>query len=258
MWLNNAQEFVRSGTATLSEIITVRDDIMNYLIDQGLDKGTSFKIMEFVRKGQPSRNPEGWEKYSSLMKEHNVKDWYIESCGKIKYMFPKGHAVAYVMMAIRIAYFKVHYPIEFYAAYLSRKVDSFDYELMSDMKKIFSTVNELNKEKKLDVKQKSELALCEIIIEMKARGLEFLPINVYDSSGDKFTIESGKIRIPLIALNGLGGAVVENLLRERVLGNFTSFEDLKRRTKVSQTIVEKLKEFEAIEALSETNQITLF
>jgi DNA polymerase-3 subunit alpha (Gram-positive type) len=258
VWLNNAQEFVRGGTATLSEIITVRDDIMNYLIDQGLDKGTSFKIMEFVRKGQPSKNLEAWENYSTLMKEHQVKDWYIESCGRIKYMFPKGHAVAYVMMAIRIAYFKVHFPIAFYAAYLSRKVDSFDYELMSDMKKVFAKVNELNKEKRLDVKQKSELALCEVIVEMKARGLDFLPINVYDSDGDKFTIEDGKIRIPLIGLNGLGGAVVENLLRERELGRFTSFEELKRRTKVSQTIIEKLKEFEAIEALNETDQITLF
>ena len=258
VWLNNAQEFVRAGTATLSEIITVRDDIMNYLIDQGLDKGTSFKIMEFVRKGQPSKNLEAWENYSTLMKEHQVKDWYIESCGRIKYMFPKGHAVAYVMMAIRIAYFKVHFPIAFYAAYLSRKVDSFDYELMSDMKKVFAKVNELNKEKRLDVKQKSELALCEVIVEMKARGLDFLPINVYDSDGDKFTIEDGKIRIPLIGLNGLGGAVVENLLRERELGRFTSFEELKRRTKVSQTIIEKLKEFEAIEALNETDQITLF
>ena len=126
------------------------------------------------------------------------------------------------------------------------------------MKKVFAKVNELNKEKRLDVKQKSELALCEVIVEMKARGLDFLPINVYDSDGDKFTIEDGKIRIPLIGLNGLGGAVVENLLRERELGRFTSFEELKRRTKVSQTIIEKLKEFEAIEALNETDQITLF
>lgn len=258
VWLNNAQEFVRKGEATLSQVISVRDDIMNYLIDQGIDKGTAFKIMEFVRKGQPSKNPEGWEKYSELMKEHKVKDWYIESCRRIKYMFPKGHAVAYVMMAMRIAYFKVHYPLEFYAAYFSRKYDSFDYELMHNRDKVKFKVEELNREMRLDVKQKSELALCEIIIEMQARGYEFLPINIYDSEGLKFTIEDGKVRIPLIALNGLGGAVVENILKERVLGRFTSFEDLKRRTKVSQTIVEKLKEFKAIEALSETNQITLF
>ncbi|MBP6322399.1 MAG: PolC-type DNA polymerase III [Fusobacteriaceae bacterium] len=258
VWLNNAQEFVRSGTCTLSEVISVRDDIMNYLIDQGIDKGTSFKIMEFVRKGQPSKNLEGWEKYSQLMKEHKVKDWYIESCRRIKYMFPKGHAVAYVMMAMRIAYFKVHYPLEFYAAYFSRKYDFFNYELMYDISKVKNRLDELSKEVKLDVKQKGEISLCEIIIEMKARGIEFLPIDIYASEGVKFTVENGKIRIPLVGFAGLGQAVVDNILAERVQGKFTSFEDLKRRTKASQTIIDKFKEYNAIEALSDTNQISLF
>ncbi|MGL4944983.1 MAG: PolC-type DNA polymerase III [Fusobacteriaceae bacterium] len=258
VWLNNAQEFVRSGVATLSQIISVRDDIMNYLIDQGLDKGTAFKIMEFVRKGQPSKNPEGWKTYSDLMKEHKVKEWYIESCRRIKYMFPKGHAVAYVMMAMRIAYFKVHYPLEFYAAYFSRKYDAFNYEVMSDVGKVKDKLKELSSEPKLDVKQKAEQALCEIILEMRARGLEFLPIDVYKSQGIKFTIEDGKIRIPLIAMNGLGESVCDNIIAEREKGSFTSYEDLKRRTKVSGTIMEKLKEFKAIEKLSETNQKSLF
>lgn len=173
-------------------------------------------------------------------------------------MFPKGHAVAYVMMAMRIAYFKVHYPLQFYAAYFSRKFDSFDYELMHDIGRVRDRISELSKEMKLDVKQKSEIALCEIIIEMNARGIEFLPIDVYLSQGFKFVIEDGKIRIPLIGLNGLGAAVVENLISEREEGRFTSFEDLKRRTKASQTIIDKLKEFKAIENLSETNQISLF
>ncbi|MGL5965550.1 MAG: PolC-type DNA polymerase III, partial [Fusobacteriaceae bacterium] len=258
VWLNNAQEFVRSGTATLSQIISVRDDIMNYLIDQGLDKGTAFKIMEFVRKGQPSKNPEGWKSYSDLMKEHKVKEWYIESCRRIKYMFPKGHAVAYVMMAMRIAYFKVHYPLQFYAAYFSRKYDAFNYEIMSDIGKVKDKLRELSSEPKLDVKQKAEQALCEIIIEMRARKLEFLPIDVYKSQGIKFAIEDGKIRIPLISMNGLGESVCDNIIAEREKGNFTSYEDLKRRTKVSGTIMEKLKEFNAIEKLSETNQKSLF
>ena len=113
VWLNNAQEYVRQGIATLSEIITVRDDIMNYLIDNGLDKSVAFTIMEFVRKGQPTKNPEKWKEYSEIMKKHKVKQWYIDSCKKIKYMFPKDHAVTYVMMAMRIAYFKVYYPLEF-------------------------------------------------------------------------------------------------------------------------------------------------
>ncbi len=131
VWLNNAQEFVRNGQATLSQIITVRDDIMNYLIDQGLDNSDAFKIMEFVRKGKPKKEPENWEKFSTMMKEKNVPDWYIESCRRIEYMFPKGHAVAYVMMAMRIAYFKVHQPLAFYAAFLSRKAEDFDMEVMS-------------------------------------------------------------------------------------------------------------------------------
>ena len=258
VWLNNAQEFVRSGEATLSDIITVRDDIMNYLIAQGLDKGKAFKIMEFVRKGRPSKEPEQWEEYSNLMKEHHIKEWYIESCKRIKYMFPKGHAVAYVMMAMRIAYFKVHYPLAFYAAYLTRKIEDFDFEIMGNEKALKEKMNELKKEVKLDVKKKTQMALCEIITEMHARGYEFLGIDLYKSEGFKFTIEDGKIRVPLLGIAGLGGAVIENLLREREEGKFLSYEDLKRRTKMSSTIIEKLKSLDAIKGLNDTNQITLF
>lgn len=258
VWLNNAQEFVREGKATLSQVISVRDDIMNFLIDQGLEKGTAFKIMEFVRKGQPTKNPTQWEEYSNLMKEHGVPEWYIESCRRIKYMFPKGHAVAYVMMAMRIAYFKVHYPLAFYAAYLSRKVEDFDYELMSDLNKVKEKIAELNKESKLDVKKKAQLAVCEIIVEMNARGFEFLNLDVYKSHGYRFTIEDNKIRVPLMGLNGLGASVMENIVKERENGSFISYEDFKRRTKTSQTTLDKLKELNCIESLNETNQATLF
>lgn len=258
VWLNNAQEFVRAGKATLSEVISVRDDIMNYLIDSGIEKGTAFKIMEFVRKGRPSKEPEAWEDYSNLMKEHNVADWYIESCKRIKYMFPKGHAVAYVMMAMRIAYFKVHYPLAFYAAYLTRKNDDFDSDYMLTLDGVKGKIEELSREVKLDVRQKTQMAVSEIILEMHARGFEFLGIDVYKSEGFKFTIEDGKIRVPLVALNGLGGSVVENIVTERAIGKFLSYEDLKRRTKASQTVVEKLKEVNAIDGLSDTNQKSLF
>ena len=258
VWLNNAQEFIRQKKATLSQVITVRDDIMNYLIDQGIEKGTAFKIMEFVRKGKPSKDPEGWKKFSNLMKEHNVAEWYIESCRRIKYMFPKGHAVAYVMMAMRIAYFKVHYPLALYAAYLSRKAEDFDFDIMGNPESAKNHLEVLSKEPKLDVKKKAEMAICEIIVEMYARGFQFLPIDIYKSGGTKFTIEDGKIRIPLIGLSGLGGAVIDNILKERELDKFLSYEDLKRRTKVSQTIVEKLKSINAVDSLSETNQISLF
>ena len=258
VWLNNAQEFVRNGQATLSQIITVRDDIMNYLIDQGLDNSDAFKIMEFVRKGKPKKEPENWENYSNMMKEKNVPDWYIESCRRIEYMFPKGHAVAYVMMAMRIAYFKVHKPLAFYAAFLSRKADDFDMEVMSKGVLAKQKLEELSKEPKLDPKKKNEQAICEIVVELEARGIELLPVDIYLSEGKKFKIEDGKIRIPLIGISGLGGAVIENILKEREEAKFISVEDLKRRTKMSQTVADKLKSIGAISSLSETNQISLF
>ena len=258
VWLNNAQEFVRNGQATLSQIITVRDDIMNYLIDQGLDNSDAFKIMEFVRKGKPKKEPENWEKYSNMMKEKNVPDWYIESCRRIEYMFPKGHAVAYVMMAMRIAYFKVHKPLAFYAAFLSRKADDFDMEVMSKGVLAKQKLEELSKEPKLDPKKKNEQSICEIVVELEARGIELLPVDIYLSEGRKFKIEDGKIRIPLIGISGLGGAVIENILKEREEAKFISVEDLKRRTKMSQTVADKLKSIGAISSLSETNQISLF
>ena len=258
VWLNNAQEFVRNGQATLSQIITVRDDIMNYLIDQGLDNSDAFKIMEFVRKGKPKKEPENWENYSNMMKEKNVPDWYIESCRRIEYMFPKGHAVAYVMMAMRIAYFKVHQPLAFYAAFLSRKADDFDMEVMSKGVLAKQKLEELSKESKLDPKKKNEQAICEIVVELEARGIELLPVDIYLSEGRKFKIEDGKIRIPLIGISGLGGAVIENILKEREETKFISVEDLKRRTKMSQTVANKLKSIGAFSSLSETNQISLF
>ena len=258
VWLNNAQEFVRNGQATLSQIITVRDDIMNYLIDQGLDNSDAFKIMEFVRKGKPKKEPENWEKFSAMMKEKNVPDWYIESCRRIEYMFPKGHAVAYVMMAMRIAYFKVHQPLAFYAAFLSRKADDFDMEFMSRGILAKQKLEELSKEPKLDPKKKNEQAICEIVVEMEARNIELLPVDIYLSDGKKFTIEDDKIRIPLIGINGLGGAVIDAIVKEREEGKFISVEDLKRRTKMQQPVVDKLKNIGAISSLSETNQISLF
>ena len=258
VWLNNAQEFVRNGQATLSQIITVRDDIMNYLIDQGLDNSDAFKIMEFVRKGKPKKEPENWEKYSAMMKEKKVPDWYIESCRRIEYMFPKGHAVAYVMMAMRIAYFKVHQPLAFYAAFLSRKADDFDMEFMSRGILAKQKLEELSKEPKLDPKKKNEQAICEIVVEMEARGIGLLPVDIYLSDGKKFTIEDDKIRIPLIGINGLGEAVIDAIVKEREEGKFISVEDLKRRTKMQQPVVDKLKNIGAISSLSETNQISLF
>ena len=259
VWLNNAQEYVRQGIATLSEIITVRDDIMNYLIDNGLDKSVAFTIMEFVRKGQPTKNPEKWKEYSEIMKKHKVKQWYIDSCEKIKYMFPKGHAVAYVMMAVRIAYFKVYYPLEFYTAFLNRKVADFK------MTGMFKPVDELKKSKReldargnLNAKEKQELFLYEILIEMHYRKIELMQIDIYKSEATHFTIEDGKIRMPLIAMDGLGEAVAVNVVNERKAGEFLSVEDLVKRTKLNKTVMDLLKTYNCVPELSATNQQTLF
>ena len=259
VWLNNAQEYVRQGIATLSEIITVRDDIMNYLIDNGLDKSVAFTIMEFVRKGQPTKNPEKWKEYSEIMKKHKVKQWYIDSCEKIKYMFPKGHAVAYVMMAVRIAYFKVYYPLEFYTAFLNRKAADFKMTAM------FKPVDELKRSKKeldakgnLNAKEKQELFLYEILIEMHYRKIELMQIDIYKSEATSFTIEDGKIRMPLIAMDGLGESVAVNVVNERKNGEFLSMEDLVKRTKINKTVMDLLKTYECVPELSATNQQTLF
>ena len=259
VWLNNAQDYVKSGIATLSQIITVRDDIMNKLIDDGLDKSLAFSIMEFVRKGQPTKNPEKWKEFSKKMKEHGVEQWYIDSCEKIKYMFPKGHAVAYVMMAVRIAYFKVHYPIEFYTAFLNRKVGDFKMTAMfrsiDDLKK---AKMEMDKKGNLNAKEKQELFLYEILIEMHYRKIELEQIDIYKSEAKLFTIQDGKIRMPLIAMDGLGDAVAENIVSERKKDSFLSIEDLVKRTKLNKTIVELMKEYGCFQGLSNTNQQTLF
>ena len=258
VWLNNAQEFVRNGQATLSQIITVRDDIMNYLIDQGLDNSDAFKIMEFVRKGQPTKNPEKWKEYSEIMKNHKVKQWYIDSCEKIKYMFPKGHAVAYVMMAVRIAYFKVHYPIEFYTAFLNRKVGDFKMTAMfRPVEELKRAKMEMDRKGTLNAKEKQELFLYEILIEMHYRKIELEKIDIYKSEAKLFTIQDGKIRMPLIAMDGLGEAVAENIVSERKV-DFLSIEDLVKRTKLNKTIVELMKEYGCFQGLSNTNQQTLF
>ncbi|MDR1834520.1 MAG: PolC-type DNA polymerase III [Fusobacteriaceae bacterium] len=259
VWLNNAKTIVESGVATLSDIITVRDDIMNYLIDQGLEKSEAFEIMEFVRKGKPSKDPEKWEKLSKKMQEKHVPAWYIESCKKIKYMFPKGHAVAYVMMAMRIAWFKVHYPLAFYAAYFSRKAEALDYELMRDIGLVREQIELLKPdERKLDPRKSATLTLCRVILEMHARGFSFLPIDIYKSEIRKFTIEDGRIRFPLIAMNGLGESVATKIQEERTKEEFLSFEDLKKRTQISGKVLEKLRKLGCVENLSVTNQKSLF
>ncbi|MBR5615009.1 MAG: PolC-type DNA polymerase III [Clostridia bacterium] len=259
VWLGNAQELIRAGTATLSEVIGVRDDIMTYLMNKGVEPGLAFKIMEFVRKGRAAK--EGMpEEYETPMRENNVPDWYIESCKKIKYMFPKAHAAAYVMMAFRVAYFKVHYPIDFYIAYFTVRADLFDAAIMAQGDEFL-----MNEMRRLEQKQndwsateKSVYTICEICHEMYQRGIEFLPADLYESDAFKFQKVDGKIRLPINAFQGVGDAAAQNIMDARADGEFMSVDDLKTRAKLTKTVIETLRENGCLKGLPETSQLSLF
>jgi len=254
VWLNNAQDLVRSGVATLSEVICTRDDIMIYLIHHGVPDLTSFTIMEKVRKGK-GLSPEQEE----IMREHNVPDWYIDSCKKIKYMFPKAHAAAYVTMAFRIAYCKVYYPISFYIAYYTVRADAFDaHTMIHGKERVVATMKEIEKNPDATQKEKDMHTILEVCNEMYARGINFLPIDLYKSHSNKFLEENGAIRPPLNAIAGLSDTMAQSILSARDKGEFLSIEDFARRTKIGKSIIEKLKEYNVLEGLSDTNQISLF
>lgn len=190
---------------------------MIYLMKQGLEPNPAFKIMETVRKGKALKDPEQWEKYKNMMKENNVPDWYIKSCEKIKYMFPKAHAAAYVTNAFRIAWFKVHEPLAYYTAYFSIRADEFDSDCM-----IFGKEKVKNKMKEIDlqgnnatVKDKNMYAILELVLEMYERGFKFLPMDLYKSHSTKFLVEDGQIRPPLNSIPGLGTVAAEGIIKAR-------------------------------------------
>ena len=257
VWLNNAQDLVRNKTATLSEVIGLRDDIMVYLIQHGLEPGTAFKIMEFVRKGRAAKEgmPEDFEK---AMRENDVPEWYIDSCKKIKYMFPKAHAAAYVMMAFRIAYFKVHYPAEFYMAYYTVRADLFDAAIMAKGKD--RVVQEMKKIKikgsSATANEKNLLTILELCHEMYERGIEFGSVSLYKSHPYKFSKEDGKIIPPLNAFAGVGTNAAEAIAKAREDGDFMSKEDLKARAGITKTVVEVLAENGVLDDLPDSSQIS--
>ncbi len=255
VWLNNARDFIRKGTAELKDVISVRDDIMNYLIQKGLDPSDSFAIMEHVRKGKGLTDDE----YDKMVAA-GVPDWYIESCRKIKYMFPKAHAAAYVMMAFRIAYFKVNYPAEFYTAYFSIKADDFDTEIVSQgYDYILNMINDL-KEKGNDAtaKEKNLITVLEIVIEAMERNIEFLPVDLYRSKISEFQLKDKQLLPPLISVSGLGSSAAESLVKARENGEFSSIEDLSNRTSLSSNVLEIMKDLGALEGLPERDQLSLF
>ncbi|NWN95590.1 MAG: PolC-type DNA polymerase III, partial [Bacillus sp. (in: Bacteria)] len=255
VWLGNAQELIQNGTCTLPEVIGCRDDIMVYLIYQGLEPSLAFKIMESVRKGK-GLTPEMEEE----MIKQNVPNWYIESCKKIKYMFPKAHATAYVLMAVRIAYFKVYHPLIYYATYFTVRAEDFDLDVMiHGSNSIKAKISEINaKGMDASAKEKSLLTVLELALEMTARGFRFQPIDLYRSEADKFVIDGDSLIPPFNAIPGLGTNAAVNIVKAREEGEFLSKEDLQRRGKVSKTIMEYLDGHGCLESLPEQNQLSLF
>lgn len=257
VWMGNAQDLVRNKVAVLAEVISVRDDILNYLIAKGLENSVAFKIMENVRKGKGLKEEE-----EAVMREYKVPEWYIDSCKKIKYMFPKAHAAAYVMMAFRIAYFKVHYPREFYAAYFSIKADEFDADMIAKGQEYVMEMKRTIEAKGNDasVKEKGTLTVLEIVIEAMLRGIEFGRVDLYRSEATRFIIDSEtqKLIPPFASLQGLGENAAKNIVECRQEGEFISIEDLATRARLTKTVVEVLRVHGALKGLPESNQLSLF
>lgn len=256
VWLNNAQDLVVEGTVEFKEVITTRDDIMNYLIFKGLPPKMAFTIMESVRKGKGLK-PEFIEE----MKKNDVPDWYIGSCQKIKYMFPKAHAVAYVMMSFRLAYYKVHYPAAFYATYFTIKAEDFDADLI--VKGLDVIKNKMDEIQHLGndatAKEKNMLTVLEVAYEMYARDIKILPVDIYKSDATLFKVIDDKtILPPMIALQGVGENAAIHIQQERENGEFISKEDLRKRTKISKTVIETLTQHGSLDNMSDKNQLSLF
>lgn len=255
VWLNNAQDLVRAGTTSLKHVIATRDDIMNYLIHAGLPNKEAFTIMERVRKGKGLT-----EENIALMHENNVPEWYIWSCNQIKYMFPKAHAVAYVMMSFRIAYFKVHYPQAFYATYFTTKVDDFDAQLICQGKELIKEKMRAleNLEFGMSKKESDLYTLLEVALEMYSRGLKMRKVDLYSSDAGKFRVVDGELLPPLVGLQGVGINAAKHIAEEAQKGEFLSMEDIRTRAKATKTVIEALKEHGCLGDMPETNQLSLF
>ena len=260
VWLGNAQSLIDEGTVTLNEAICCRDDIMIYLIKMGVPPNKAFKIMETVRKGKALKDPEKWAEFVGIMKEHNVPEWYIKSCEKIKYMFPKAHAAAYVTNAFRIAWFKVHEPKAYYAAYFTIRADEFDSDIMC-----YGKEKVINKMKEIDLagnsattKDKNMYAILELVLEMYERGINFLPIDLYKSHATKFIVEEDGIRPPLNSIPGLGTVAAEGIDTAKQDGKFMSIDDMKIRSKIGKSVIELLEKVGCLKGMSQSNQMSLF
>lgn len=257
VWNNNAQTLIKDGIATLPECIGCRDDIMVYLMHHGLEDGTAFTIMESVRKGKGLT-----EEWQQLMRDNNVPQWYIDSCLKIKYMFPKAHAAAYVLMAIRVAYFKVHFPLVYYCAYFSIRAKRFEIDVMCRGKEaVKERLEELYKkrsEMKLSVTEEESVTSLELANEMLARGYDFKMVDLYRSQATDFVIDGHSLLFPFIAVPDLGENVAKKIVEEREIESFTSKENLRRRTHLSETLTQFLDQYGVLEGLDDEDQLSLF
>ena len=261
VWNGNAQDLIKNGTCSISEVIGCRDSIMTYLLHKGLEPKLAFNIMELTRKGKVAKNgfPEGAEE---AMREHDVPEWYMDSCRKIKYMFPKAHAVAYLMSAIRLMWFKIYRPPEFYAVYFTVRGDDIDYEAAVGGAAVarahMEEVKRRLKEEK-NAKDEDVLVSLQLVNEMLARGFEFLPIELGKSRGSKYIVEDGKVRLPFCALKGLGGAAADALEKATIHGEeYISVEELQQASGVGSSILDRLRQVGALGDLPESSQVSFF
>ena len=262
VWLGNAQELIKQGIVPFSEVIGCRDDIMVYLMYHGLEPIKAFKIMEFVRKGKASKpkEREQWLEYEQLMKDSGIEPWFIDSCSKIKYMFPKAHAAAYVISAFRIAWVKVHKPVYYYASWLSSKATDVNVDAMiKGYKAIKDTLIEINNKEDSTNKDAGVFESLHVCLEATARGINFLNVDLYNSESNVWKVKDDKsIFPPFSAIDGLGDTVAKNIVEERNKQKFISIEDFQRRCKVSGTLIDKMRLMGIFEGMDETNQLSLF
>lgn len=260
VWLGNAQELIHNGTCTISEVIGTRDSIMTYLMHKGLEPGMAFKIMEIVRKGNATKLLT--EEHFKAMREHNVPEWYIDSCMKIKYMFPKAHAAAYMIATLRLGWYKVHKAVEYYAAYFTVRSENLDGAIaMQGHQAVRDKMNNIKQKQSVHeatAKDEAEFQTLQIVNEMMARKIEFLPVDIYKSEAKMFKVENGKIRLPFSSLPGVGGAAADSLAETGKHTEYLSIEDMQIKTKVTKAVIETLKDVGVLKDLPESSQMSLF
>lgn len=260
VWLGNAQELIHNGTCTISEVIGTRDSIMTYLMHKGLEPGMAFKIMEIVRKGNATKLLT--EEHFKAMREHNVPEWYIDSCMKIKYMFPKAHAAAYMIATLRLGWYKVHKAVEYYAAYFTVRSENLDGAIaMQGHQAVRDKMNNIKQKQSVHeatAKDEAEFQTLQIVNEMMARKIEFLPVDIYKSEAKMFKVEDGKIRLPFSSLPGVGGAAADSLAETGKHTEYLSIEDMQIKTKVTKAVIEILKDVGVLKDLPESSQMSLF